>query len=120
MRPIAQRSRADDDPARLPVEPRARGGQVRRADADPGGRSGRPSGRGKRAELAALPAEQRLTPDDVETIRAIGDNTGSMALKGANPSFEGEERPDGWALDERLDEVARRWSIDPARDLVKA
>ena len=74
----------------------------------------------KRAELAALPTEQRLTADDVETIRAIGDNTGSMALKGATPSFEGDERPDGWALDDRLNEVARRWSIDPARDLVKA
>jgi aryl-alcohol dehydrogenase-like predicted oxidoreductase len=74
----------------------------------------------KRAELAALPVEQRLTPEDVATIRAIGDNTGSMALKGANPSFTGDERPDGWALDDRLVDVARRWSIDPARDLVKA
>jgi hypothetical protein len=74
----------------------------------------------KRAELAALPTEQRLTPEDVAAIRAIGDNTGSMALKGASPSFAGDERPDGWALDERLVDVARRWSIDPARDLVKA
>jgi len=74
----------------------------------------------KRAELAELPIEQRLTPEDVETIRAIGDNTGSMALKGASPSFAGDERPDGWALDDRLVDVARRWSIDPARDLVKA
>ncbi len=73
----------------------------------------------KRAELAALPAEQRLTAEGVERIREIGDNTGSMALKGANPEFEGAERPDGWALDERLSEVARRWDIDPARDLVK-
>ncbi len=73
----------------------------------------------KRAELATLPAEQRLTAHDLETIRAIGDNTGSMALKGANPGFEGEERPDGWVMSERLEDVARRWSIDPGRDLVK-
>jgi aryl-alcohol dehydrogenase-like predicted oxidoreductase len=74
----------------------------------------------KRAELATLPADQRLTAAEVETIREIGDNTGSMVLKGANPEFEGAERPDGWALNERLSEVARRWDIDPARDLVKA
>ena len=74
----------------------------------------------KRAELAALPIEQRLTPEDVATIRAIGDNTGSMTLKGASPSFAGDERPDGWALDDRLADVARRWRIDPARDLMKA
>ena len=73
----------------------------------------------KRAELAALPIAQRLTPEDVETIREIGDNTGSMALKGANPAFEGDERPDAWSMSDRLSEVARRWEIDPARDLAK-
>ena len=35
-------------------------------------------------------------------IRAIGDNTGCMALKGASPAHEGEERPDRWALSEEL------------------
>jgi aryl-alcohol dehydrogenase-like predicted oxidoreductase len=72
----------------------------------------------KRLELAALPAEQRLTSDDVATIRAIGDNTGSMILKGANPDHEGEEKPDRWALDSELSAVGERWGIDPARDLV--
>ena len=56
----------------------------------------------KRAELAALPAEQRLTDEDVAEIRAVGDNTGCMALKGASPEHEGEERPDRWALDDEL------------------
>jgi hypothetical protein len=42
-----------------------------------------------------------------------------MALKGATPAHEGSERPDRWGLDERLAEVARRWSIDPDRDLVQ-
>ncbi len=73
----------------------------------------------KRAELAALPADQRLSPEDVRAIREIGDNAGSMALKGAHPAFEGEERPDGWAIDDRLEQVALRWEIVPARDLVK-
>ncbi len=72
----------------------------------------------KRAELAALPAEQRLSDDDVAAIRAIGDNTGCMALKGANPEHEGDERPDRWGLSEELAEVGSRWGIDPARDLV--
>ncbi len=72
----------------------------------------------KRAELAALPAEILLSEAEVEEIRAIGDNTGSMALKGANPQHEGEERPDRWHLTEELAEVGARWHIDPTRDLI--
>ncbi len=72
----------------------------------------------KRAELAALPSEQRLSAEDVAEIRAIGDNTGCMALKGASPEHEGEERPDRWALTPELAEVGARWRIDPSRDLV--
>jgi aryl-alcohol dehydrogenase-like predicted oxidoreductase len=71
----------------------------------------------KRVELAALPAEPRLSAADVAEIRAIGDNTGCMALKGANPAHEGEERPDRWALSEELAEAGRRWGLDPERDL---
>jgi aryl-alcohol dehydrogenase-like predicted oxidoreductase len=70
----------------------------------------------KRAQLAALP-EQRLSEADVAEIRAIGDNTGCMALKGASPAHEGSERPDRWALDPDLVEVGARWGIDPDRDL---
>jgi len=73
---------------------------------------------GKRAELAALAAENPLSEADVAEIRAIGDNTGCMALKGANPQHEGEERPDRWPLSDDLIEVGGRWGIDPARDLV--
>ena len=71
----------------------------------------------KRVELAHLPAEQRLSAEDVATIRAIGDNAGCMALKGANPAHEGEEQPDRWGLSEDLVEVGARWGIDPERDL---
>jgi aryl-alcohol dehydrogenase-like predicted oxidoreductase len=72
----------------------------------------------QRAELAALPTEQKLSDEDVAAIRAIGDNTGCMALKGANPQHEGEERPDRWSLSDELSEVGTRWGIDPARDLI--
>ncbi len=74
----------------------------------------------KRAELAALPTEQRLSAEDMAAIRAVGDNSGSMALKGANPQHEGEERPDRWSLDDELAAVGERWGIDPNRDLVPA
>jgi hypothetical protein len=68
-------------------------------------------------ELGALPAESRLSDEDVAEIRAVGDNTGCMALKGASPGHEGEERPDRWALNDELVEVGERWGIDPSRDL---
>jgi aryl-alcohol dehydrogenase-like predicted oxidoreductase len=71
----------------------------------------------KRAELAALPEEVRLGPDEVAAIRAIGDNSNCMALKGASPDHEGDERPDRWPLDDELRGLAERWGIDPARDL---
>jgi hypothetical protein len=74
----------------------------------------------KRVELANLPAEQRLGDEDVAAIRAAGDNTGCMVLKGANPAHEGEERPDRWALDAELAAVGERWGIDPDRDLATA
>jgi aryl-alcohol dehydrogenase-like predicted oxidoreductase len=71
----------------------------------------------KRAELAALPVEQKLSAEDVAAIRAIGDNAGCMALKGASPEHEGEERPDRWPLSADLVAIGERWGIDPARDL---
>jgi len=73
----------------------------------------------KRAELAALPVDERLTTDDVATIRALGDNTGSMLLKGGSPEFSGDEQPDRWTLDDHLESVAARWEIEPGRDLTQ-
>jgi aryl-alcohol dehydrogenase-like predicted oxidoreductase len=73
----------------------------------------------KRAELAALPSQLRLTYDEVAMIRALGDNTGSMLLKGASPEFSGVEQPDRWTLDEHLQSVAARWEIEPGRDLIQ-
>jgi aryl-alcohol dehydrogenase-like predicted oxidoreductase len=71
----------------------------------------------KRDELASLPAEVVLDDAEVASLRAIGDNTGRMALKGATPDHEGDARPDRWALDGGLAELAGRWGIDPERDL---
>jgi aryl-alcohol dehydrogenase-like predicted oxidoreductase len=73
----------------------------------------------KRAELAALGAETLLNDTEVAELRAIGDNSGSMALKGASVEYEGEELADRWALGGELVDLAARWSIAPARDLVK-
>ena len=74
----------------------------------------------KRVELGRMPAEQRLSEEDVAAIRVIGDNTGCMALKGGSPAHRGEERADAWPLSEELIEVGRRWGIEPSRDLAGA
>jgi hypothetical protein len=72
---------------------------------------------GKRAELEALPPEERLSAEDVAEVRAIGDNAGCMALKGASPDHSGEERPDRWPVTPELAETGRRWGIDAGTDL---
>ncbi len=74
----------------------------------------------QRAELAALPADIRLTAEEVDEIRGIGDNANCMALKGAAPDHEGPAMPDRWEIDPELAETAARWEIDPARDLAPA
>lgn len=75
----------------------------------------------KRAELAAVTGPSVLSAEEVAEIRAIGDNTGSMLLKGATPDFEGDEPlPDRWGIDAPLAALADRWGIEPARDLTKA
>jgi len=68
-------------------------------------------------DLAALP-DIALSEAEVAEIRAIGDNTGCMALKGGNPEHTGEPLPDRWEIYPDLRETGSRWGIDPARDLV--
>jgi aryl-alcohol dehydrogenase-like predicted oxidoreductase len=65
----------------------------------------------QRAELASLP-DVRLTGDEVAALRAIGDNTGRMALKGAAPDHEGDPLPDRWALTPELAEAGARYGIE--------
>ncbi len=75
----------------------------------------------KRSELAALGAlgvDTRLSPAELSEIRAIGENTGCMALKGANLEHDGPPRADRWGLDDGLSALADRWHIEPARQLV--
>jgi aryl-alcohol dehydrogenase-like predicted oxidoreductase len=71
----------------------------------------------QRAELAATPSDVVLTTAEVNEIRAIGDNSGSMALKGAAPDYEGDVRPDRWPLTPELLAAGAHWGIEPERDL---
>jgi aryl-alcohol dehydrogenase-like predicted oxidoreductase len=77
----------------------------------------------KRTELATLAALTdagfALSAEELDAIRAIGENAGCMALKGASIEHEGPSRPDRWGLDDELTEVAQRWGIDPAQDLTR-
>lgn len=72
----------------------------------------------KRAELAAVSPATVLSAEEVAEIRAIGDNTGCMTLKGASVEHEGPPLADRWPVDEELAAVAGRWGIDPKRDLL--
>jgi aryl-alcohol dehydrogenase-like predicted oxidoreductase len=69
----------------------------------------------KRRDLAALPAGMQLAAEEVAAIRQIGDNTGSMRLKGASPEHEGDEAPDRWGLSAELVDAGRRFGVDPDR-----
>src|SRR3954463_15655023 len=73
----------------------------------------------KREELASLPEPNPLTTEEVAQIRAIGDNSNCMALKGASPESEGGARASRWPLDDRLVELAARWDIHPGEQLVQ-
>jgi aryl-alcohol dehydrogenase-like predicted oxidoreductase len=71
----------------------------------------------KRAELAATPSSVVLSAEEVDELRELGDNTGSMALKGASPQFAGEPQADRWPLSDDLRALAARWAIEPERAL---
>ncbi len=74
----------------------------------------------KRAELADVSELlEALSPREIEELRKIGDNTGSMALKGGSIAYEGAPRADRWELDDQLAAVAARWQIDPRHDLAE-
>jgi aryl-alcohol dehydrogenase-like predicted oxidoreductase len=73
----------------------------------------------KRSELASLPSDTLLSDAEVDELRAIGDNRGSMTLKGASIEYDGEPLADRWELSGELQQLAARWEIAPQRDLVK-
>ncbi len=68
-------------------------------------------------ELATLP-DLRLSAEESREMLEIGNNKGCMLLKGGNPEHAGEAQPDRWALNSELEEVGRRWGIDPKQDLI--
>jgi aryl-alcohol dehydrogenase-like predicted oxidoreductase len=72
----------------------------------------------QRADLAGVPREVVLSADEIAQIAAIGDNTGSMALKGGGPAHD-EPTVDRWPLDDALRTAAKRYGIVPERDLVQ-
>ena len=69
---------------------------------------------------APLNMTVRFVNKETGEIRAIGDNKGSMTLKGASPEHEGEPTADRWPLTAELAERGRRFGIDPERDLRRA
>jgi aryl-alcohol dehydrogenase-like predicted oxidoreductase len=73
----------------------------------------------KRAELAAVRAPSPLGEREVSELRAIGDNSGCMTLKGASAEYAGAPLADRWELDGELTKLAARWGIDPRHELVK-
>jgi hypothetical protein len=60
-----------------------------------------------------------LDEEEVRGIAAIGDNSGSMTLKGASPEHQGPAVADRWEMDDELSAVAARWDIEPQRDLLR-
>ncbi len=115
---LIQEPGAGPEPPRAIEDKRAELAAVITLPGLPGGTGEGGVGRHEDGEETA--GRSPLSADEVRQIRAIGDNRGSMDLKGANPVHEGPERPDRWELDSELAEVAGRWRIDPARDLSRA
>ena len=61
-------------------------------------------------EFAALP-DIRLSAEEVESVRMIGDNTSCMTLKGASKRHSISERPDEWPMREDLLATAGRYGL---------
>lgn len=73
----------------------------------------------KRRQLDELTVEKRLTAQELQQITVWGDNAGSMALKGASPVYHDAPTADQWPVGVPQLRAARRWGIDPDRELVK-
>jgi hypothetical protein len=61
-------------------------------------------------EFAALP-DIRLSAEEVDAVRMIGDNTRCMTLKGASKRHSTSERPDEWPMREDLLATAGRYGL---------
>lgn len=65
-------------------------------------------------EFARLPESVRFTPEEVDAIRRIGDNTGCMMLKGASQRHTEHLRPDEWPMRPELLALAERYGLGTA------
>ena len=70
----------------------------------------------KIAELANVP-DVTLTPEEIAFIALVGANKGCMHLKGASAAHTTPPLADQWSLTPDLEDVGRRWGIDPVGDL---
>ncbi|MFM2220331.1 MAG: hypothetical protein RLZZ553_79 [Verrucomicrobiota bacterium] len=61
-------------------------------------------------EFVPLP-DVRLTNEEIDEVRRIGDNTGCMMLKGASKRHSKSERADEWPMREELLEIGARYGI---------
>ena len=61
-------------------------------------------------EFGALP-EVVLSAEEVEEVRAAGDNSGCMTLKGASQRHKRSERPDEWPMRDELLKLADRYGL---------
>ena len=74
----------------------------------------------KRDELAALPGEQRLHDEEVEAIRAVGDNRAACSSRAPARSTRAASARTAGPSTRALRAVGARWGIDPERDLAMA
>ena len=63
--------------------------------------------------FAVMP-DLRLTAEEVELVRQIGDNTGCMTLKGASQRHQTSTRPDEWPMRPDLLDLAARYGLGDA------
>ena len=79
------------------------------------------SGRGRAADRGqarraggARYARSVSAREELEAIRAIGENRGCMASEGREPRTRGAAVADRWGVDEELEAVAERWESIPS------
>lgn len=68
-------------------------------------------------ELSKVESLPHLSSEEVKLISEIGKNIGCMPLKGGSAQFQGIPQADQWPMTEKLVGVAKRWGIEPDRDL---
>jgi len=68
-------------------------------------------------DLASVNGSRKLQPEELEEMEKIGDNKGCMALKGGSRQYQGAVQADQWPINPELEEIARRWGLEPDSDL---